>query len=1073
MLANLRFRGSRTARIACVLCLFALIVQIPLFGQVTGATLSGTITDTTGAVVANVKVNIENTATGVVRQATTDAAGLYVMPNLVPGSYRVSTTMAGFRSEVRSGIVLRVGAQQEVNIMLSPGQVTESVEVHDESPLIQLASSQLSSDVNATTVRELPLNGRDWTQLATLQPGVVSMGSLQPGIGGGSGSARGNRGFGTQLTITGGRPGQNNYRVDGISVNDYDNSSPGNVLGAALGTDAIQEFSVLTGNYSTEYGRTSGGVVNAITRSGTNQFHGSGYEFLRNSALDARNYFDPPSIPPFKRNQFGGALGGPIIKDRTFFFADYEGLRQSLGVTNLATVPSDTARTGLLYNPDGSTTNVTVDPNIQRALALWHTPNDGLLAPGNLGLYSFDAQQIVTDNFVTGRVDHHFSDRDILSGTYKWESALGTLPDSLNVVQTSQKTSNQFVSIEENHTFSSSFINTVRLGYNRVVNRGGEGIGAINPAAADSTLGAIPGFDAPQTFVSGLTTLQGGANNQNNTAFWWNSYQIYDDAFLTHGRHSIKFGVALEQDRDHVLQFSTVGGSFRFGSLTSFLTNVPSSFTATLPQTVGPRHYSQYIFGGYIQDDIRWKPTLTFNLGMRYEISTDATEANNKLSNLPSITAAAPRLGSPIFANPTLRNFEPRVGFAWDLFGTGKTALRGGFGVFDVLPLLYEYALTELNLYPYTESGKLTSLLSQGDYPAGALPKLTPSTTARVSYIQPNPPRNYVLQWNVNLQQALPASTTLMVAYIGSRGIHQLFRGDDANMVLPTLTPAGYLWPSPAGSGTVVNPNFGRIDVSLWNSNSFYHALQLQLRKQVTHGFQIQGSYTFSRSTDEGSGSALGDPFANSISNLFWFDSRTRRGLSDFNVSHNLVINGIWDVPSPKSFLGPVKWVATGWQLGGVFQARTGLPFTPLISGDPLGTKSSSPFAFPNRLTGPGCGTGVNSGNPLQYINVNCFAAPNPLTLLGNAGRNSLIGPGLVNLDFSIFKNNYIPKISEAFNIQFRAEFFNSLNRANFNPPTDHLDVFDQNGVPVGGAGLIDSTSTTAREIQFAIKVIF
>jgi hypothetical protein len=308
------------------------------------------------------------------------------------------------------------------------------------------------------------------------------------------------------------------------------------------------------------------------------------------------------------------------------------------------------------------------------------------------------------------------------------------------------------------------------------------------------------------------------------------------------------------------------------------------------------------------------------------------------------------------------------------------------------------------------------------------------------------------------------------IAYIGARGIHQLVRGDDLNEVLPTLTPAGYVWPI---SGNQLNPNFGRIDVSLWNSNSFYHALQLQLRKRATHGLQVQGSYTFSRSTDEGSGSALGDPFANSISNLFWFDSRTRRGLSDFNVSHNLVVNAIWNVPSPQSWTGPAKWATNGWQLGGVFQARTGLPFTPLISGDPLGTKSSSPFAYPDRLTGPGCQTGVNSGNPLQYIKVSCFAAPNPLNRLGDAGRNSLIGPGLVALDFSLFKNNYIPRISEAFNVQFRAEFFNSLNRANFNPPTDHLDVFDQTGAPAAGAGIIDSTSTTAREIQFGVKVIF
>jgi hypothetical protein len=1051
---------------------FTLAFGVSLSGQVTGGTLSGTITDSTGAVVPNVKIGVLNLATGVTREAVTDRAGLYVVPNLVPGNYQITSSAPGFKTEVRSGIVILVGAQQELNVLLTPGQVSETVEVVGAGTAIQLASSDLSSEVDARTVRELPLNGRDWTQLATLQPGVASLGSLQPGIGGGSGSARGNRGFGTQLTITGGRPLQNNYRIDGISVNDYGNSSPGNVLGAALGTDAIQEFSVLTGNYSSEYGRTSGGVVNAITRSGSNQLHGSVYEFLRNSALDARNYFDSTKIPPFKRNQFGADAGGPIVKDKSFFFVNYEGLRQSLGVTNVDTVPSLDARNGILHNADGTTTNVVVDPKIKAALPLWAPPNGALLGTGNTGIYSFTAQQQVTANFVTSRFDHHFSDKDSIYGTYQWERSLATLPDSLNVVLTSQMTSNQHVTIEENHTFSPQLINTVRVGFNRVVDSGGAGISAINPAAADPTLGAIPGRDAPQTFVTGLTTLQGGANNENNTAFWWNSYQAYDDAFLTRGKQNLRFGVAVERDQDHVLQFSTVGGQYRFGSLANFLTNQPASFSATLPQTVTPRHYRQTVIGAYLQDDIRWRPNLTLNLGVRYEMSTVPTETDNKLSNLASPTATAPHLGDPLFSNPTLKNVEPRVGFAWDPLSNGKTAVRGGFGIYDVLPLLYEYALTELQLSPFALSGRATGL-PQGTYPGGALAALTAASAARVSFIQPDPPRNYVMQWNLNIQQSLPGNVTGMVAYVASRGIHQLFRGDDMNMVLPTKTPAGYLWPSPAGSGTLLNPNFGRIDVSLWNSNSFYNGLEVQLRKQLSRGFQVQGSYTWSKSIDEGSGSNLGDPFANSVSNLFWFDSRTRRGLSDFNVAHNLVINYIWNLPSPRALPGPAKWALGGWQLGGVFQARTGLPFTPLIGGDPLGTKSASPFAFPNRVTGPGCGTAVNSGNPKAYINLSCFTAPNPLTLLGNSGRNSVIGPGLQDFDLSLFKNNYIHKISENFNVQFRAEFFNVLNRSNFNSPTDNLFLFDQSGKPVAGAGLIDSTSTTSREIQFAVKVIW
>jgi hypothetical protein len=1046
--------------------------SMPAHGQVAGATLNGTVTDAAGAVIANVKISIKDIATGIVRDSASDAAGFYTAPNLLPGRYSVSASAPGFSTEVRSGITLTVGDEQVLNFALKVGQVTENVEVKSETTGVQLSSSSLSNEVDAVTVRELPLNGRDWTQLATLQPGVASMGSLQPGIGGGSGSARGNRGFGTQLTIDGGRPQQNNYRVDGISVNDYDNSSPGDALGVALGVDAIEEFSVLTSNYAAEYGRTSGGVINAITRSGTNRIHGDAYEFLRNSALDARNYFDRATIPEFRRNQFGGAVGGPIWKDRTFFFADYEGLRQSLGVTNVDTTPSADARNGIYHNTDGTTTNITVDPNAARALPLWALPNAGLIAPGNTGFYTFAAQQVASDNFVTGRIDHHFSSADSLFGTYQWEKSLATLPDSLNDVLIGQRTAHQSVALEESHIFSPRLINSFRVGYNRVADSGGYGVSALNPAAADLSLGAIPGRDTAQTFVTSLTTLQGGVNDENNTTFYWNSFQIYDDAFFTKGKHSIKFGVSLERDLDNVLQYSTVGGQYRFGSLLAFLQNQPSSLSATLPQTVSPRHYAQDIIGGYVQDDIRWRPNLTLNLGLRYEMSTTPTEANNKLSDLRHPTDTAPHLGDPLFYNPTYKNFEPRVGFAWDPFKDSKTSIRGGFGLFDVEPLLYEYSLTELQLAPFATSGRV-SPLPPGSYPSGAYPLLTASTAGRVAYLQPDQRRDYVMQWNLNVQRELFPTVTAMVAYAGSRGVHQLFRGDDMNMVMPTLTPAGYQWPQPGGSGTVLNPNFGRIDISTWNSDSFYDALEAQVTKRLSHGLQVQASYTWSKSIDDGSGSNLGDPFANSISNLFWFDSRLRRAVSDFNISQNLVANFTWNLPAPSVSSGALGWAASGWQLGGVFQTRTGLPFTPLIGGDPLGTKDATPIDFPDRITGGDCSTAVNPGNPAHYINVNCFAVPSNLQLLGNSRRNSLIGPGLVNFDFSIFKNSYIKSISEAFNVQFRAEFFNIFNRANFNPPTDNEDIFDQNGQPVGAAGAIDSTSTTAREIQFAIKVIW
>ena len=383
-----------------LLCLLCVVLSAsPAPAQVVGATLSGTVTDSSGALIPNTQVTIKNVGTAVERTVKTDSAGFYTAPNLVPGSYEVTVTASGFVTEVRSGITLTVGAEQVLNVTLKVGGVTEKVEVTGAAPAVQLATSSISAEVNSTTVRELPLNGRSWTDLAALQPGVAGIETQFPFT---SGSDRGTRGFGNQISISGARPQQNNYRLDGISLNDYSNAGPGSVLGGNLGVDAIQEFSVLTTNYSAEYGKTSGGVVNAITRSGTNQFHGSAYEFLRNSSLDARNFFDLGPVPPFRRNQFGGGAGGPIRKDRTFIFGDFEAIRQSKGIDQVSTVPSPAARTGVL-----STGNVVVDPAVQKFLGLYPLPNGPLLPSGDVGLFTFAGQQVINENYFNTRVDHH------------------------------------------------------------------------------------------------------------------------------------------------------------------------------------------------------------------------------------------------------------------------------------------------------------------------------------------------------------------------------------------------------------------------------------------------------------------------------------------------------------------------------------------------------------------------------------------------------------------------------------------------------------------------------------------
>jgi Carboxypeptidase regulatory-like domain/TonB-dependent Receptor Plug Domain len=1107
--------------------------------QVAGGTISGTVTDSSGRVINNVRITITNLATGVTREVTTNDEGFYSAPNLLPGRYEAKFSAQGFKTEAHSGIELTVGTSAVLDQTLSVGSATETITVRSEVPAVQLSTSDISAVVNATTVRELPLNGRSWTDLAELQPGVSAI-HTQPDFS--AGTDRGNRGFGQQLTISGARPQQNNYRLDGVSLNDYANGAPGSVLGGSLGVDAIQEFSVITSNYEAEYGKTSGGVVNAITRSGTNQIHGSAYEFLRNSKLDAKNYFDDPTqpIPSFRRNQFGGAIGGPIVKDHTFFFADYEGIRQSKGITTVATVPSAAARGGTLCStPDpGSTctpTPVSVDPAARAYFTFYHLPNQGPVAGsnGDLGIFTFAGQQIVNENFFTTRVDHKFSQNDSLFGTYMYDKTPYSSPDGLNNVEFSTVTARQFLAIEETHIFTPRFANSIRIGGNHEAVNNNQSLKAINPDAARTDLGlggtAFAGRAAAQVlFSGGISDFTGGVGGSPTYFFHWNSIQGYDDAFFTKGTHSIRFGGAVERMLLNVLADTDPNGIWRFADLTGFLTNNPTKFQGGIANTLSPRNLRQNIFGLYLQDDWRWKPNLTLNLGLRYEMSTVPSETRGKTANLQNLMDLLPVCGTlraggcsstgSFFNNPTLHNFEPRFGFAWDPLRNGKTAVRGGIGMFDVLPLPYQFILMTTQSAPFFS---YTSINSPG--PGTFYKGLTsfPDNTLRSTYVQ-HAKRDYVLQWNFNIQQQITPSLAGMIAYVGSRGIHQPFKVDEADLVIPPLTRYGYLWPQVDINGNLtsgpnagsppatINPNYGSIRGLFYEGHSYYNALEAQLAKRLSHGFQVQGVFTWAKSMDTSSASVAGDTFGNSISSLHWFDMRLSRGLSDFNVDKTLVLNGTWELGTPKSLAGPAQWALGGWELGLIFTASGGVPFTPTwgTGSDPQYTLSSDDWAFPNRLRGSGCNSLTNPGNPINYIKTNCFgvptwpgdmnswaancdqfppnaqpssgpafAAPFPqcFNLRGNAGRNILIGPGVTSLDFSVFKNNYIKSISERFNIQFRAEMFNILNHPNFAPPIQgvNTDIFDGTGTPNPTAGLLTKTTTTAREIQFAVKVIF
>ena len=1233
--------------------LLGVLISPPLRAQVSGATLSGNITDAQGGAVVDAKVSVRNVATDVTTDTVTNGSGAYNALNLKAGDYEVSVSASGF-STTKTKVTLTVGQKQELNLALTVGQVSQEIQVTGVAPQVDLESSTVSGEVSAETVRELPLNGRDWTTLATLEPGVSSVeAQLNPQ---GSGKAAG-RGLGSQMTISGARPSQNSYRLDGIIVNDYSNAGPGSVLGQNLGVDAIQEFTVLTSDYSAEYGFTSGGVINAVTRSGTNTFHGTAFEFLRNDKLDAANFFsNVNSLPknPLKQNQFGAAGGWKVLKDRLFLFGNYEGLRYVKGVpTTNQTTLTPAVKSGIVTNLfTGVTTTVAVDPIIQKFLGFWPAPSAGYTTSGGIGclplsasLFSapgvkggcnpdaaqfiWQANQGAHENFYTTRGDYKISDKDSLFSTYLHDYSQLVLPQALQNVPQEYDSWRQGLIIEETHVFSASWANTFRAGLDRTNDYGGHSNTCTNPLNCDPSLGMEKGFNSPN-----ITLTSAGVTSATAGVPWAGSIQdyrgqiveIFDDAFSTHGNHGLKFGFEFLADQTDTFHPGTAGsevgnGTFSFvgtsldgstktptkaeggpppgdgpaalsgpgcfnpntsggatpgnlangnnydkacGTLINFLTNQPLSAFEPVDLNFLPFHHLRdKVFGGYVQDDWRVRPSLTLNLGLRYEMSTMPTENRGLIANMITITQTLPSsinglaaayaagLSNVFFTNnPTLENFEPRLGFAWDPFHNGKTSVRGGFGVFDALPLPYELILNSGGTAPFTS---LRTVIGPGS-PAikspnelGGAPDQWPfnivalsSNPATVPYPAPtngriwnfterNPSRNYVYQYNFNISRQITPNTTILVGYMGSRGLHNPFQADSSNTILPTKAPNGdYYWPgcfvnsataagqaaclaagttftgnpklpASAQQNLLINPSAGATAASgnlstWWDSSSWYNALEVKVDKRMSHGFQVEGSFTWSKSVDDSSGSGASDNYLFSLQNPPWYDLSLDKGLSDFNIGKTVVINALWEVPTTRA-LGVIGEKALGgWQLGVITKLNDGIPIYPTIAN--AGTSDmvgeDIPTAQPPNVAA-GCSpqnlTATNYRNTLFYGNINCLslvpmtatnasycdqrlAAGTCSNIRGDLGRNTMLGPGLFNIDFSVYKNNYIRKISETFNIQFRAEMFNVLNHTNFAPPSN-LTPFDPTGVPQGTYGKLTSTQGSNRQIQVALKAIW
>jgi hypothetical protein len=1040
--------------------------------QIVNGTLQGAVHDQQGAVVPGAPVSSRNTDTGAVRETKTDSNGDYSIPSVSAGPYQVTVAAPGFKTEVRGGIIVTVGASIRVDFALTVGAVQEQVTVTAEAPQVDTVSSTMSGLVNEATIRELPLNGRDWLQLAQLQPGTAFFrGQNQSDV------SRLPRGEGQAISISGGRPSENAYLLDGLIMNDFANQSPGSSLGVNLGVDAIREFSVLTDTYSAQFGRASGGVVNSITKSGTNDLHGSAFEFIRNSALDARNYFDGLAIPPFRRNQFGGALGGPIRKNKTFFFADYEGLREFRSLSFNSTTLSANARNGIL-----TTGTVTVDPRVKPYLALYPLPST---TNGDTGQFIFGGGRTASENFVIGKVDHSFTPNTTLSGTYRFDFAQAATPDNYDEKLTSTQTHNQNFIVSLQHIFSPTLLNNIRAGVTRAWDTDGFDINPQTPLVTDTTLGFVPGRTVGEftNILNGF--FFGGIGDTGADVVGYTSPQVYDDLQWTRGRHSLKFGFGFEKLFDDVNPQTTPNGAWSFGSLSNMLTAVPNGFTAAVPGTDTQRGLRTTILAGYAQDDFRFRPNLTFNLGVRYETSSAVSEVHGKLGNLRDLASPTAAEGNPLFQNPTLRNFEPRIGLAWDPFKDGKTSVRSGFGIYDVLPLPYLFWNKATHGLPFFELGVVNVSPSNqaavnAAFPGNGLSLIQPGTL-RVAYVEYNPHRSYKMQWNLNVQRQLTSTLSLTVGYVGSSSEHLPVGQNDADQVPPSLVKivpgnggyGGYQFPT---TGTIprINPNFGRIDATFFNGHSSYHALQASLSKRMSYGLSFQANYTWSKSIDNASTFFSQSETLNSTDNPYIFDPRINRAVSDFDIPQYTAVSITWQIPKHGSFKGAADFLLNGWQFGGILTAQSGSPFEVGLNTDRARTGTSTKTATsgerPNyNPTAPGCNNSPVTGDPKNYINTSCFSFP-ALGTLGSLGRNTLRSPFLEEFDFSVFKNHAF--FNERLNTQFRAEMFNIFNHPNLLAQTTTL--LDSSGGVIPNSGVLQPpTATTSRQIQFGLRFVW
>jgi hypothetical protein len=1099
--------------------------------QLGTGTILGTVKDATGAVLPGVSVTLRNVDTGATRTAVTSEAGAYRIPALTVGRYDITAELQGFNTSVQRGVDLEVAQEAAVNFTLAVGATAQQLEVLAEAAQVDTTTSSLGGLVSESRISELPLNGRNYIDLSLMQTGVTKQLNTAPVAGT----------AGTTFSSNGAPIISNMFLLDGAFIANLFGASPVSIVGTTLGVDGIKEFRIIANSLSADYGMVMGSQMVMVSKGGTNDFHGDAFEYLRNGALDARNYFDKldtanvngfgtnkslaypgKRIPPYQRNDFGGAFGGPIRKDKTFFFGVYEEVRQRLGTTNV-----NSGLAARCKGPLGAVITNTTCPQLGAipsvtigSISPSVVPLINALPSANLpnNQYTFPYISPTTEHYFQVRLDHNFSDKNTFFGRYTIDDASVTSIRAFGLYTDPWSSRVQSSTLSENHIFSPALLNTARFSATRN-NLTTATVPAPNFSGPNFVF--IPGQLPGAVNVAGLTSYGGEGCNPSGEP--QDVFTASDDVFYSRGRNSFKFGALANFFQLHTFFSCTKAGSISFGNIGDFLQGKPTSYTGKFPTSVLDNFATYNTLGLYVHDDIRAAPRVTVNVGLRYEFRTDVNIRHHKGLALRNVkTDAALTVGGPPLQNPSLRNFSPRLGVAWDIRGNGRTAVRSGVALlYDVVGNLGSALVGSTNTQP-----TLTTFLvpSPGSFtvpfaippPAGTAPSL--------GLIDWNARQSKMLQYNLSLQQQLPFDSIVSLTYAGSRGyniptvqdqnyvpapIHGFVKngiGCDGNAA-PGNVPDGWpcFAPQVARCGNVVpscrvNPNWTSVTLRTNQSESWYNSLQLEVNKRLSRGLQLQSAYTFSNSLDLGQNIAAnlgggngggGPELTMEDPTLPFFNVKQP---SAFDAKHNWRFNLLYHLPNVTAQNIAGKFL-NGWWVSSIYSYQTGYPFMPSVGNNRAAYGAAGAGNGPGRAdyvtTSQSAMIGAKTynfvpydpkkaiiGDPNQWFNPLMFMVPR-MGYFGTVARGVLRGPGLKDLDFALNKDTRLKSLGEQGTLQLRVEVFNLLNHPNFNFP--NVVAFAGTGPAIGGpveaplptAGQITQTATTSRQIQLALKLLF